>query len=136
MIKDFATEPNEERFRKASQYMAQRLAGSLALVTCKEPLKSNMATHLRQHLFEAGFGEVSHHLHKSGSMPNSIFTQLQEPVTQILVQENLDVACAAIEKAAMERAGLDIEDNLAQSIDSRRRHREVLLTLFGCSRLF
>jgi CCR4-NOT transcription complex subunit 1 len=39
--------------------MAQTLAGSLALVTCKEPLKSNLASHLRQHLVEHGFNEVS-----------------------------------------------------------------------------
>jgi hypothetical protein len=39
--------------------MAQKLAGSLALVTCKEPLKSNLATHLRQFLIDHGFNEVS-----------------------------------------------------------------------------
>jgi hypothetical protein len=38
--------------------MAQKLAGSLALVTCKEPLKSNMANHVRQYLTEHGFNEV------------------------------------------------------------------------------
>lgn len=44
--------------RKAGHMMAQKLAGSLALVTCKEPLKSNLATHLRQFLTEHGFAEV------------------------------------------------------------------------------
>lgn len=39
--------------------MAQKLAGSLALVTCKEPLKSNLATHLRKVLTETGYAEVS-----------------------------------------------------------------------------
>lgn len=58
VTKDFATEPNEDRFRKAAHLMAQRLAGSLALVTCKEPLKSNLATHLRQYLADHGFGDV------------------------------------------------------------------------------
>jgi CCR4-NOT transcription complex subunit 1 len=56
--KDFATEPNEDELRKAGHLMAQRLAGSLALVTCKEPLKSNLATHLRQLLAEQGFADV------------------------------------------------------------------------------
>lgn len=40
--------------------MAQKLAGSLALVTCKEPLKSNLATHLRQYLLDHGFADVGH----------------------------------------------------------------------------
>lgn len=58
VAKDFATEPNEEKLRRAGHLMAQKLAGSLALVTCKEPLKSNLATHLRQFLIDHGFNEV------------------------------------------------------------------------------
>ena len=59
VAKDFATEPNEEKLRKASHSMAQKLAGSLALVTCKEPLKSNLGGHLRNSLIDHGFTEVS-----------------------------------------------------------------------------
>ncbi len=40
------------------------------------------------------------------------------------MQDNLDIACAAIEKVAMERAAADVEENFAASIESRRRHRE------------
>jgi CCR4-NOT transcription complex subunit 1 len=58
VAKDFVTEPNEDKLRKAGHLMSQKLAGSLALVTCKEPLKSNLATHLRQFLGESGFNEV------------------------------------------------------------------------------
>ena len=58
VAKDFATEANEEKLRQAGHLMAQKLAGSLALVTCKEPLKSNLATHLRQFLADHGFNEV------------------------------------------------------------------------------
>jgi len=39
--------------------MAQKLAGSLALVTCKDPLKSNLAVHIRQFLADQGYAEVS-----------------------------------------------------------------------------
>lgn len=58
VAKDFATEPSDDKLRKAGHLMAQKLAGSLALVTCKEPLRSNLGTHLRQHLAEHGFAEV------------------------------------------------------------------------------
>jgi len=58
VTKDFATEPNEESLRQAAHRMAQKLAGSLALVTCKEPLRSNLSSHLRQFLNEQGFTEV------------------------------------------------------------------------------
>jgi CCR4-NOT transcription complex subunit 1 len=58
VAKDFVTEPNEDKLRKAGHLMAQKLAGSLALVTCKEPLKSNLTLHLRQYLADQGYNEV------------------------------------------------------------------------------
>ncbi|KAG6874320.1 hypothetical protein C0995_001545 [Termitomyces sp. Mi166 len=106
--KDFVTEANEEKLRHAGHLMAKKLAGSLALVTCKEPLKSNLATHLRQFLTDHGFAEAVH-----------------EPVIQMIVADNLDTACSAIEKAAMERAVSDVDEGFAASYDARRRHREL-----------
>ncbi|KAF9001961.1 Not1-domain-containing protein [Cyathus striatus] len=109
VAKDFATEPHEEKIRKAGHLMAQKLAGSLALVTCKEPLKTNIATHLRQYLNDHGFSEQI----------------VPEQVIALLVQENIEIACAAIEKAAMERAISDVDEGFAASYDARRRHREL-----------
>ena len=57
--KDFVTEANEEKLRKAGHLMGQKLAGSLALVTCKEPLKSNLASHIRHFLLDLNFTEVT-----------------------------------------------------------------------------
>lgn len=48
-----------------------------------------------------------------------------EQVILLLVQDNLDIACAAIEKAAMERAVNDVDEGFSQSYEVRRRHREV-----------
>lgn len=58
VTKDYATEPNEDKLKKAGRLMAQKLAGSLALVTCKEPMRTNLTTHLRQSLSREGFTEV------------------------------------------------------------------------------
>ena len=41
------------------------------------------------------------------------------------MQDNLDAACAAIEKAAMERAIVEIDEGFANSYGARQRHREV-----------
>ena len=57
-MKDFVTDPSEDKIRKAGHLMAQKLAGSLALVTCKEPLRSNLPAHIRNCLVEHGFSEV------------------------------------------------------------------------------
>ena len=50
---------------------------------------------------------------------------LIESVLPVLIQDNLDLACQAVEKAAMDRAVLDVDDGFAQSFELRRRHREV-----------
>lgn len=58
VVKDYATEPSEDKLKKAGHLMAQKLAGSLALVTCKEPMRTNLTTHLRHFLNSHGFTEV------------------------------------------------------------------------------
>ena len=47
VVQDFAMEADEGRMRKAAHLMVSSLAGSLALVTCREPLRSSLATQLR-----------------------------------------------------------------------------------------
>ena len=39
VLKDFATDGNADRIQEASEQIIQSLAGSLALVTCREPLR-------------------------------------------------------------------------------------------------
>lgn len=107
--------------------MAQTLAGSLALVTCKEPLKNNLTTHIRQHLLEHGFNEVGFYqiLSLYGKIDTATQQMIPEPAIALIVQDNLDTACSAIEKAAMERAVTHVDDGFAQAYDLRRRHHEV-----------
>ncbi|KAI0306727.1 Not1-domain-containing protein [Multifurca ochricompacta] len=108
VTKDFATEPNEETLRQAAHRMAQKLAGSLALVTCKEPLRSNLSSHMRQFLSEQGFTEQ----------------MTPDQVVLLLVQDNIELACRVIEKAAMDRAIADVDENFVSSYELRRRHRQ------------
>jgi CCR4-NOT transcription complex subunit 1 len=50
VTKDYATDPDEGRLRQAAHLMVSSLAGSLALVTCKEPLRVSLSNQLRQML--------------------------------------------------------------------------------------
>ena len=45
----------------------------------------------------------------------------------MLVNDNVDVACQAIEKAAMDKAALEVDEAFATHFEARRRHREVSL---------
>lgn len=56
------------------------------------------------------------------------FLQQMAPdqVVLLLVQDNIELACHAIEKAAMDRAVADVDENFAPSYELRRRHRQVM----------
>jgi len=49
-----------------------------------------------------------------------------DQVVLLIVQDNIELACRAIEKAAMDRAVADVDENFAPSYELRRRHRQVL----------
>ena len=50
---------------------------------------------------------------------------VSEQVVALLVQDNLDIACQAVEKAAMDRAAMEVDESFATAYEVRRRHREV-----------
>ena len=50
---------------------------------------------------------------------------ISEQVLSILVADNVEVACSAIEKAAMERAVVDVDEAFVASYEARRRHIEL-----------
>lgn len=84
--------------------MVSNLAGSLALVTCKEPLRVSIGNHMRSLLATAA--------------PST-----DHAVTEMLVQlcssENLELGCMLIEKAATEKAMRDIDEAMAASLQVR-----------------
>ncbi|RFU35374.1 hypothetical protein B7463_g978, partial [Scytalidium lignicola] len=102
--KDFATEPNEARVRSAAINMVKKTAGSLALVTSKEPLRASMTNYIR-------------------AMSQELPQGLPEGTIIMCVNSNLDLACSQVEKKAEERAVPEIEDMIEGELEARRRHR-------------
>lgn len=49
-MKDFAFEPDEEKLIHAARIMVTNLAGNLALVTCREPLRMHIRDNLEMAL--------------------------------------------------------------------------------------
>ena len=115
VTKDFAMESDETKMRKAGQLMVANLAGSLALVTCREPLRSSVSTHLRQ-LLTNSLGRSE----KLGEQEQNAIEQC----VQICATDNLELGCMLIEKAATEKAVRDVDEALAQPISTRRKHRD------------
>ncbi|KJZ73239.1 hypothetical protein HIM_07436 [Hirsutella minnesotensis 3608] len=102
--KDFVSEPDENRLRTSAVNMVKATAGSLALVTSKEPLRANMTNYMR-------------------NLANDLPSGLPEGTIIMCVNSNLDLACSIIEKQAEERAVPEIEDLLEEDVAARRRHR-------------
>lgn len=102
--KDFATESDASRMRSAAINMVKKTAGSLALVTSKEPLRASMTNYIRQY---------------SSELPQ----MLPEGTIIMCVNSNLDLACGQVEKKAEERAVPEIEEMLEVEFEARRRHR-------------
>ncbi|KAI7885612.1 Not1-domain-containing protein [Lichtheimia hyalospora FSU 10163] len=107
ITKDFAVESDENQMRNAAHMMAQSLAGSLAMVTCKEPLRLSMATNLRA-IFVA----------------NGLPDAMAEQAVLVTVSDNLDLVCAVIEKVAMSKVAAEIDELLINSYANRKKHRE------------
>jgi len=134
VTKDFAMEGDEMKMRKASQLMVANLAGSLALVTCREPLHTSISQHLRQLLLNAI--NNSNAAASGGSAPSTgggapPVVQLQDPEKSALDQcvaicstENLELGCMLIEKAATEKAVRDMDEALSPALSIRKNSRE------------
>ena len=116
VVKDFAMESDEAKMRKAGQLMVANLAGSLALVTCREPLRSSVAAHLRQ-LLSSNLGRPADSLNEQEQ-------NLLEQCVQMCATDNLELGCKLIEKAATEKAVRDIDEALGPAMTARRKHRE------------
>lgn len=106
--KDFATEPDENKMRTSAIGMAQRLAGHLALVTCKEPMRLSMVNNIRNGLLQSGFSESA----------------VSEQAVTMIVNDNLEYVCRTVESAAEREAVPQIDDSLRPSYQIRKRHRD------------
>lgn len=103
--KDFGTEGDEERIRRAAQQMVRQLSGSLALVTCKEPLKMSMTNYIRM---------------AQNDLPEQT---VPEGAILMCVNDNLDIACSIVEQQAEERSMPEIDAHIENELALRRRHR-------------
>ncbi|CAK9174200.1 unnamed protein product, partial [Ilex paraguariensis] len=107
VCKDYAMESDETRIRNAAHLMVASLAGSLAHVTCKEPLRGSISSQLRNLL-----------------QGLNIATELLEQAVQLVINDNLDLGCALIEKAATEKAIQTIDGEITQQLSIRSKHME------------
>ncbi|KAF4677533.1 hypothetical protein FOL47_000921 [Perkinsus chesapeaki] len=114
VLKDLAMEPDEQVVRKAAQLMVTNLAGALALVTCREPLRISLTNHLKALLNPGNAAPPQDY------QENALIDQVISTVTA----ENLELGCQLIEKIVCERAVKEIDVVFHPAYEARRSHRE------------
>ncbi|KAK1364557.1 CCR4-NOT transcription complex subunit 1 [Heracleum sosnowskyi] len=107
VLKDYCMESDENRIRNAAHLMVASLSGSLAHVTCKEPLRASIIGNLR-----------------TSVQGLTLANELLEQAVQLATNDNLDLGCALIEQAATEKAVQTIDGEIAQQLSIRRKQRE------------
>jgi len=105
VAKDYALEPDEGRYEQAAQAAVKALAGSLALVTCKEPLRMSMRNNISS-ISRIELGE--------SAMPEGSIT--------MFVNDNLEAVCSIIEKAAETASLAEIGGQIEDAVRARRNH--------------
>ena len=104
--KDFAMEPDAEKLRQSAYNVVKALSGSLALVTCKEPLRMSMSNNIR--------------VLAQSQLPD----QLPEGSILMFVNDNLDTVCKLVEDSAESFSVAEIDAQLEAAYENRNRHRQ------------
>ncbi|EGP89689.1 unnamed protein product [Zymoseptoria tritici ST99CH_3D1] len=104
--KDFITEGDEEKMISSAHTVVKALSGSLALVTCKEPLRMSITNNIR--------------ILASRSLPE----QLPEGQILMFVNDNIDTVCSLVESAAENHSLAEIDLQLQSAREDRRLHNE------------
>ena len=87
VLKDFSLEPDEKKLMRGANLIIQNLAGNLALVTCREPLKMAFQQNIKTLLDSSNTDDKT----------------LEEIIDSAIIG-NLDLGCALIKKAVIEDA--------------------------------
>ncbi|XP_062201118.1 uncharacterized protein LOC133903692 isoform X2 [Phragmites australis] len=108
ILKDYAMESDDGAISRSAHLMVGTLAGSLAHVTSKEPLRVALLSHLRSLV--------------QNLISNSETT---EQIILILINDNLDLGCALIETVATRKAVETIDGDIKQPFSQLRRQKEL-----------
>ncbi|CAH1997116.1 unnamed protein product [Acanthoscelides obtectus] len=119
--KDFSLDPDENRIRLAAHYMVRNLTAGMAMITCREQLLSAINTHLKQALLAQ---LVS---------PTAQQKDMIEQAASVIANDNMELACAFVQKTAVEKAIPEIDKRLMSEYELRKMARQEG-RIFDCRR--
>ncbi|XP_072946619.1 CCR4-NOT transcription complex subunit 1-like [Epargyreus clarus] len=110
--KDFAFEPNEVRMRIAAHHMMRNLTAAMAMITCRGQIVSTISTNLKAAFVTALLPTTQHQ------------KDMIENASAVLATDNMELACAFIQKTAVEKALPEIDKRLMKDYEMRKLARQ------------
>ncbi|CAG4984058.1 unnamed protein product [Parnassius apollo] len=109
--KDFAFDPDEVRMRTCAHHMMRNLTAGMAMITCREQIISTISTNLKAAFITA-------------LMPATPQQKdIVESAAAVLATENMELACAFIQKTAVEKALPELDKRLMNDYEIRKQAR-------------
>ncbi|XP_024942329.1 CCR4-NOT transcription complex subunit 1 isoform X3 [Cephus cinctus] len=115
--KDFALDPEEVRMRTAARHMVRNLTAGMAMITCRDQVNhdqilASISTNLKQ-----AFGAAM-----IGTTPQQ--KELIEQAATVVAADNMELACAFVQKTAIEKAIPEMDKRLLNEIELRKIARQ------------
>ncbi|KAI9271555.1 CCR4-Not complex component, Not1-domain-containing protein [Phascolomyces articulosus] len=107
VLKDFATDPDEMKLKRAAHKMVGTLSGSLSIATCKEPLCNAIINSIR-----AQFAQIQ--------LPEAAADEIGGSI----ILDNIELMEAFIDQLGQMRAIAEVDRVISASYSSRRVHKE------------
>ncbi|XP_059059892.1 CCR4-NOT transcription complex subunit 1-like isoform X2 [Achroia grisella] len=109
--KDFALDPDEVRMRTCAHHMMRNLTAGMAMITCREQIITTISTNLKTSFITA-------------LMPSTPQQEIVESAAAVLATENMELACAFIQKTAVEKALPELDKRLMNDYEIRKIARQ------------
>lgn len=110
--KDFALDPDENRMRLAAHCMVRNLTAGMAMITCREQLLTAINTQLKQAL-------IANMVSPSVQQKDMI-----EQASNMIANDNMELACTFVQKTAVEKAIPEIDKRLMSEYELRKIARQ------------
>ncbi|XP_043501500.1 CCR4-NOT transcription complex subunit 1 isoform X2 [Polistes fuscatus] len=110
--KDFALDPEEVRMRTAARHMVRNLTAGMAMITCRDQILTSISTNLKQAFLTAMMGTTAQQ------------KELAEQAATVVATDNMELACAFVQKTAVEKAIPEMDKRLLNEIELRKIARQ------------
>ena len=110
--KDFALDFDENRMRVAAHSMVRNLTAGMAMITCRDHLLQSIKNNLKNIMVTLG----------RNLMPNQM--DAIDVTVSVIANNNVELACAFIQKKAVEKAIPEVDKRLNMEMDMRKMARK------------